>query len=271
MANYPNTLYAPRTKANKSGKEYDPAKTTVIFKEDFDSLENEIKTIETEVGFLPKGTKADVKTRLDDVDSAIATKATQADLNAHTGNTNNPHTVTKAQVSLSDVDNIQQAAKIDFDTHVANQSNPHVVTKTQVGLSDVDNTQQAPLTSFNDHSGRHEAAGADVLNLTGLTGKSLLEVIVATGTTYALTTVANQKVIVLVKGDWTGSASAGTVKLNYNAVQKDVVGVKQAATADKLPFYLQYSETPGAATYNITVVASVGTLANVVMIIIKIT
>jgi len=40
---------------------------------DFNSHGNELVAIETELGTNPKGTKADVKTRLDDADTAIAT------------------------------------------------------------------------------------------------------------------------------------------------------------------------------------------------------
>ncbi|MEJ9347279.1 BppU family phage baseplate upper protein, partial [Bacillus licheniformis] len=38
---------------------------------------------------------------------------------AHAAKTNNPHKVTKAQVGLSNVDNVKQAAKTDFDAHTA--------------------------------------------------------------------------------------------------------------------------------------------------------
>lgn len=85
-----------------------------------------------------------------------ATFATIASLTAHTSNTSNPHSVTKAQVGLSNVDNTSDAdkpvstaqqtalnAKADTSTvtaHTSNTSNPHSVTKAQVGLGNVDNT-----------------------------------------------------------------------------------------------------------------------------------
>ena len=50
MANYPGAYYAPRDKENKSGIVYDAAKKTIVFVEDFDSLENEIKAVEEELG-----------------------------------------------------------------------------------------------------------------------------------------------------------------------------------------------------------------------------
>ena len=57
----------------------------------------------------------------------------------HVSDTNNPHGVTKAQVGLSNVDNVKQAPY----THVSDKANPHGVTKAQVGLGNVDNTSDA--------------------------------------------------------------------------------------------------------------------------------
>ncbi len=64
MANYPSSIYSPRTKENRSGVEFDPDKKTVIFAEDVLGDDNEIVAIETELGTLPKGDFSDVKTRL---------------------------------------------------------------------------------------------------------------------------------------------------------------------------------------------------------------
>jgi len=82
MADYPNTIYEPRAKENRNGVEYDPEKKTVIFVEDIEKGDDETVAIETELGANPKGTKADVKTRLDDVDTEIDTKATLAEVKA---------------------------------------------------------------------------------------------------------------------------------------------------------------------------------------------
>lgn len=82
-------------------------------------------------------------------DSAI-----RGELAAHTGRTDNPHGVTKAQVGLGNVDNTSDVDKpvsnavqaaLDevqncIDTHKSDKNNPHGVTKTQVGLENVDNT-----------------------------------------------------------------------------------------------------------------------------------
>ena len=49
MASYPNSIYTPRERENRSGVVYDPAKKSVWFKEDADAIENEIIAIETEI------------------------------------------------------------------------------------------------------------------------------------------------------------------------------------------------------------------------------
>ena len=45
------------------------------------------------------------------------TSGAQAKVNAHANLTNNPHSVTKAQVGLGSVDNAKQATKVEFDSH----------------------------------------------------------------------------------------------------------------------------------------------------------
>ena len=79
-------------------------------------------------------------------------KANQADLTAHIQNQNNPHNVTKQQVGLGNVTNVEQASKVDFQNHLNNHNNPHSVTKTQVGLGNVTNVEQASKQEFNAHA-----------------------------------------------------------------------------------------------------------------------
>ena len=52
-ANYPNSFYDQRTVANKPGKTFDAAKTTVIFAEDLNRAKDEILAIENAVGLNP--------------------------------------------------------------------------------------------------------------------------------------------------------------------------------------------------------------------------
>lgn len=94
-------------------------------------------------------------------DAKQAGTTAQANLDAHIGNKENPHEVTKSQVGLSDVDNtsdknkpvstpqataIADAKKAGTDAqanltaHINDKENPHSVTKSQVGLGNVDNT-----------------------------------------------------------------------------------------------------------------------------------
>ena len=61
MAKYPNEIYEPRPKENRSGVTYDPNKKTVIFVEDIKALDDEVKAIETELGTNPRGNFDSVK------------------------------------------------------------------------------------------------------------------------------------------------------------------------------------------------------------------
>ena len=79
-------------------------------------------------------------------------KANQSDLTAHIQNRNNPHGVTKEQVGLGNVTNVEQASKVDFQSHSSNHNNPHGVTKTQVGLGNVTNVEQASKREFDAHT-----------------------------------------------------------------------------------------------------------------------
>ena len=79
-------------------------------------------------------------------------KANQADLTGHINNRNNPHNVTKQQVGLGNVTNVEQASKVDFQNHLNNHNNPHSVTKAQVGLGNVMNVEQASKQEFNAHA-----------------------------------------------------------------------------------------------------------------------
>jgi hypothetical protein len=98
-------------------------------------------------------------------------------------------------------------------------------------------------------------------------GLGLFNIYTATGTTLSLTTTAGQKVIVWAIGDFhpgTG-ASESTLSLKYNDVAKHEITVREADSLRRHGFALQYTETPGAATADITVTASQGSLAAVVI------
>lgn len=98
-----------------------------------------------------------------------------------------------------------------------------------------------------------------------------IEVETTAGTTHSLTTDGTQKVIVFAKGDAIDSSTGYTdITLSYNGVQKDIVQAGSNGTTDtsRIPFALQYTETPTAGTRNITVAG--GSCANVVIIVMKI-
>ncbi|WP_339238572.1 BppU family phage baseplate upper protein [Bacillus sp. PS217] len=83
--------------------------------EDFESLRQSVEAI-----------VADLQEKFKDLDN-VETKAgaqekadaVQANLDTHTRNKSNPHGVTKNQIGLGNVDNVQQASKQDFDLHVS--------------------------------------------------------------------------------------------------------------------------------------------------------
>lgn len=126
-------------------------------------------------------------------DSAVSWIATNgANLINHLSNTSNPHSVTKTQVGLGNVPNLDTTAAVNnqhthsnkstldliteaFTTalksayddavswistngtnltnHLSDTNNPHSVTKTQVGLSNVTNDAQIPLSQKGANSG----------------------------------------------------------------------------------------------------------------------
>lgn len=97
--------------------------------------------------------------QITDAIASISGKADSSTLTAHTGNTSNPHSVTKTQVGLGNCDNTSDASKpvstatatalglkadsSSLTSHTGSTSNPHSVTKTQVGLGNCDNTSDA--------------------------------------------------------------------------------------------------------------------------------
>lgn len=99
MADYPDAINSPRTKANRSGVVFDADKETVIFAEDLQNCDDEIVAIETELGTNPRGVYATVKAWLTALALAISN---------HLADFANPHAVTKTQVGLSNVTNDAQ-------------------------------------------------------------------------------------------------------------------------------------------------------------------
>lgn len=91
-----------------------------------------------------------------------------------------------------------------------------------------------------------------------------------TSATYSLTTVANQRVIVWAKGRLTGAVGEEAVELKYNGVTKDT-NASLGTSITLGGFALMYTETPGAATANITLEATGGaSLTEIQIIVMKI-
>ena len=97
-----------------------------------------------------------------------ADKVIQDNLNAHIGNTSNPHKVTKAQIGLGNVQNLAPAdmpvstaqataiadakaagtkAQTDLNAHANRRDNPHNVTRAQLGLATTDKVVFAKTTA----------------------------------------------------------------------------------------------------------------------------
>ncbi len=89
---------------------------------------------------------------------------------------------------------------------------------------------------------------------------------VTVGTTHTLTTTAGQRVIVWAKGVMVANAGGNTVTLQYNGVTKDSQVAVASSGSHQNGFCLFYTETPGAATANITVT---GAAASVVIMVLK--
>ena len=144
-------------------------------------------------------------------------KADAADLTAHTGNQNNPHGVTKAQVGLGNVDNTSdadkpistavhtKAAAADLTAHTGNQNNPHGVTKAQVGLGNVDNTADAnkPVStaqkSYVDNFQPAITALSQTSGTVALTVNKIYSMTVSGATTFTLPTPGNVNVFNQIK------------------------------------------------------------------------
>jgi len=91
------------------------------------------------------------------------------------------------------------------------------------------------------------------------------------GSTHSLTTTATQRVVVWAKGTLVKtSTSSTTLELKYNGVSKDlVVQDDNTSTNNYTPFSLMYTETPGAATANITVTNDNAAIQDVKIIVLK--
>ena len=159
-------------------------------------------------------------------DASGSASTVQGNLDSHTGDTSNPHGVTKSQVGLGNVPNVAtndqtptytQATTLanltsgeklsvsfgkimkaiaDLISHIGNTSNPHSVTKSQVGLGNVDNTADSTK------SVKYATTAGSLTNLTA----TVAELNYVDGVTSNIQTQLDGKA---PDGNYAGSSSAG--------------------------------------------------------------
>lgn len=119
--------------------------------------------------------------------------------------------------------------QVMIDTHVANTSNPHSVTKTQVGLSNVDNAQQiqALTESFNSNNVGHIALwqANNLLSISEYTiGCSVPPDAVFTDTTYSQATNTNLGLVRLYGAlgeNADGTMTQASIKTAMQSIRND--------------------------------------------------
>lgn len=209
------------------------------------TLQNNITAEETRA----TGVENQLRTDL----TAETTRATgkETELNTaittHTSNTSNPHSVTKAQVGLGNVDNTsdlnkpistatQTALNLKLDkteasstyatitnlnSHTSNTNNPHSVTKAQVGLGNVDNTSDAnkPISTATQTALNSKVDKVTISTTTGTV--ALADNTIFNGDELSTLTVTNPvspTVDFLAQVNFTSGATATTVTPNQDIV-----------------------------------------------------
>lgn len=114
---------------------------------------------------------------------------TDTSLQSHLADKTNPHGVTKAQVGLSKVDDIQQAAKEDLDSHVKNITNPHQVTSEQVGAYSKAESDSLLKVKANDsevvhNTGNETISGSKSFEEIKINGKTIIDLLHPVGSYY---------------------------------------------------------------------------------------
>lgn len=160
MDDYPADISTFREKQNLPNQPYDEDKKTTVFVEDFTRLESELQSVEEVIGTDPLGGHDSLKDRFSDDEALIASKQDALGFTAVPNTrTVNGHalsadvTVTKSDVSLGSVDNVQQMpiSYLDTDGTLAANSDTKVASqkavKTFAQPKDSDLTTIAGLTA----------------------------------------------------------------------------------------------------------------------------
>ena len=151
-------------------------------------------------------------------------------LENHVSNKVNPHAVTKTQVGLGNVDNIEQAAKTDFDAHVSNTSNPHEVTKSQIGLEKVVNVEQASKSNFDSHASNKSNPHAVTASQTGAYTKSEVASLISSAITQSKLDANPVGSIITTINDINPSTYLGGTWMRF-AQGRTLVGVDESDSA----------------------------------------
>ena len=148
--------------------------TADYYIDDFETLKDGIKHLVEEIS----QTVEELRKKFEDLENIETKEGSQAKADAaeknaksytdtHTKRTDNPHSVTKSQIGLGNVENVKQEtpdgaqekadkaltdSKAYIDEHTDRTDNPHKTTKAQIGLGNVDNVQQAAKKDFDQHN-----------------------------------------------------------------------------------------------------------------------
>lgn len=95
---------------------------------------------------------------------------------------------------------------------------------------------------------------------------SLISIEAEAAASHSLTTVANQRVLVFARASASNVSAGEDATLTYNGVTKDTVHVDTGGSADWGPFFLMYTEVPGAGTHPVAINGSSG---NELIVVIK--
>ena len=175
-----------KTKSSAEGKTYEGAtdlirdilaatKTTagVMTAADKTNLDNTVQGLANEITNRTNAINAlrtELKTYVDDLiaDTGSDVTALETKVNNHIANKSNPHTVTKTQVGLGNVNNTSDAdkpvstaqataiadakaagttAQTSINSHAGRKDNPHTVTRAQLGLATTDQVVFAKTTA----------------------------------------------------------------------------------------------------------------------------
>jgi len=204
MAEYPDAVYSPRTKENKSGVVYEEAKTTVGFVEDITKLDAEVVAIQTVLGdnskwnfntiwewlqslaitVIPHKTKhenggadeisvAGLSGELADNQPPKTHQSTHEPAGSDPLSNNFFHDTVNGQINgLSN-----KSALVTADAFLI-EDNGDTYAKKCVYWDDIKTVLKTyfdgvynTLTAFNDHSSRHENGGDDEISVAGLSGE----------------------------------------------------------------------------------------------------